>query len=312
MLRTLSLLLIVSLALYWYAAVGQVCQAPLSYQIVGPIDERFGITEAEAAEAVKEAETVWEEALGRELFYVAAGSRADVTINFVFGERQATAIAEADFRERLLDKQMSSSDLQAEYDKLVSAYQAARKAHEARVGTYEARLASYNAEVARYNNEGGAPPDVYERLAQTEGELAKEADALEAEAAVLQEQAAEINKLGEAGNQIIRQYNAGVESYNEQFGTAEEFTEGDYQDGRINIYTFANEAELVKVLAHELGHALSVSHVEGSNSVMYYLLEDQPTPLTLSPQDTAAVTAVCGDTGSVGTRVRTLINHYIL
>lgn len=312
MLRTLSLLLIISLALYWYAAVGMVCQVPLSYQIVGPIDERFGITEAQAAEAIKEAETVWEGVLGRELFYATKGSRADVTINFVFGERQAAALAEVDLRERLEDKQMSSSDLQTQYDKLVGEYQAAKKDHEAAVGAYEARLASYNAEVARYNNEGGAPADVYERLERTEGELAKEADRLEANASTLQTQAAEINKLGEAGNQIIRQYNAGVETYNEQFGTAEEFTEGDYQNGRINIYTFANQTELVKVLAHELGHALSVSHVEGSNSVMYYLLEDQPTPLTLSPQDTAAVTAVCGDTGSVPTRVRELINRYIL
>ncbi len=312
MLRTLSLLLIVSLALYWYAAVGMVCQAPLTYQIALPIDERFGITEAEAAEAVKEAETVWEEALGRELFYATEGTRTDVTINFVFGERQATALAEADLRERLEDKQMSSSDLQAQYDKLVGEYQAAKKTHETNVGAYEERLTAYNAEVARYNNEGGAPPDVYQELGRTEVALAKDADQLEADAESLKERAAEINKLGEAGNQIIRQYNDTVETYNEQFGTAEEFTEGDYQDGRINIYTFANQTELVKVLAHELGHALSVSHVEGSNSVMYYLLEDQPTPLTLSPQDTAAVTAVCGDTGSVGTKVRTLINRYIL
>lgn len=312
MLRTLSLLLIVSLALYWYAAVGMVCQAPLSYQIVGPIDERFGITEAEAAAAVKDAEAVWEETLGRELFYAASGARTDVTINFVFGERQASALAEADLRERLEDKQMSSSDLQAQYDKLVSEYQVAKKAHEVSVGAYEARLAAYNAEVAQYNDAGGAPPDVFEELGRTEVALAKDADQLEADAESLKERAAEINKLGEAGNQIIRQYNDTVETYNEQFGTAEEFTEGDYQDGRINVYTFANQTELVKVLAHELGHALSVSHVEGSNSVMYYLLEDQPTPLTLSPQDTAAVMAVCGDPGSVGTRVRALINRYIL
>ena len=133
MLRTLSLLLIISLALYWYAAVGQVCQAPLSYQIVGPIDERFGITEAQAAEAIKEAETVWEGVLGRELFYATEGSRADVTINFVFGERQAAALAEVDLRERLEDKQMSSSDSQAQYGKLVDEYQAANKARGARV-----------------------------------------------------------------------------------------------------------------------------------------------------------------------------------
>lgn len=312
MLRVLSLLLIASLALYWYAAVGMVCPAPLSYRIHPDIDGRFGISEAEAKAATAEAVLVWEKALGRDLFYEATGNKADVEINFVFGERQAKALAEEALRERLEDKQMSSSDVEAKYNELVSEYQTAKASHEANVGAYEDRLAAYNAEVARYNEAGGAPEDVYERLAQTERKLAQEANQLEAEGTRLNELAAEINQLSERGNLIIRQYNAGVETYNEQFGTEEEFTEGDYQAGRINVYTFENKAELIKVLAHELGHALSVPHVEGSESVMYYLLEDQPTPLILSPQDTAAVTAVCGETGSAGTKGRALINRYII
>ncbi len=312
MLRTLSFLLIVSLALYWYAVVGIECQAPLSYRVTTSIDERFAISEAEAQEAVKEAVAVWEKALGRELFFVTTEGKADIAVNFVFGERQATALAEAALREGLEDKQLTSKDLQAQYDKLVGEYQTAKKAHETSVGAYEDRLATYNAEVAKYNEAGGAPADIYEALGKTERSLAAEADRLEVEGSRLRDLAAEINKLGETGNQIIRQYNASVESYNEQFGTAEEFTEGDYQDGRINVYTFDNKDELVKVLAHEFGHALSVDHVEGSNSVMYYLLEDQPSPLTLSPQDTAAVMAACGETGSVTTQVRTLINRYII
>lgn len=312
MIRVLSLLLILSLALYWYAAVGMSCPAPLSYRIVPTIDERFGISEAEASAAAVKAVEVWESALGRDLFNEASGTSADVEIRFVFDERQGNALAEERLRENLEQKQMTSADVQAQYDSLVAEYQEAKEKHEANVGVYEERLAKHNALVASYNAAGGAPEREFDALRETEVSLTKEADALEAEAEKLQALASDINALGEQGNQLIRQYNDGVLSYNERFATEEEFTEGDYQAGNINVYTFKDKTELIKVLAHEFGHALSIEHVEGSASVMYYLLEDQPTPLALSDTDQAAFVAACGETDSMGTYVRAFINRYII
>ena len=166
--------------------------------------------------------------------------------------------------------------------------------------------------MARYNETGGAPEAVYDRLLVTERALAAESNALAAEGEELATLAAQINALGEQGNQIIRQYNAGVNQYNDTFGEPDEFTQGDYQDGEIRIYTFTSRGELVNVLAQEFGHALDIPHVEGSASVMYYLMEDQPTPPALSPEDKAAFTTMCGETGQIGTTVRTLINQYLL
>ncbi|MFM2339554.1 MAG: hypothetical protein RLZZ360_190 [Candidatus Parcubacteria bacterium] len=312
MLRLLAVLLICSLALYWYAAVGMVCPAPLTYQINQQIDERFGITATELEEATEKAIGIWETASGRELFTLATSKDVEVTINLVFDDRQAALLAEETIRESLTHKEMSSVQLQETYDSLVAEYQTAKQTHEAHVAAYEDRLAAHNALVATYNEAGGVPEAEYAALQKAESALAREADTLESETERLNNLAREINSVGERGNQIIRQYNEGVTTYNERFGAAEEFTEGDYQNGQINIYTFKNKDELVKVLAHEFGHALSIPHVEGSESVMYYLLEDQPTPLTLSAEDTAALVTVCGNTGSVGTQVRTLINRYII
>jgi hypothetical protein len=311
MLRSLSLLLILSLSLYWYATVGIVCPAPLSYAITAPIDERFGITEAEAAAAVDRAAAVWEKGIGRELFTVADGSTADIEIRFVFDDRQERELAEATLRESLEDKQLSSSDVQASYEELAESYSESKRAYDSKVADYNATLDAYNRKVASYNDAGGAPADVYDDLRAEEAALERTARELETEAKRLENLATEVNALGEVGNSLIRQYNAGVNRYNTQFGEVDEFTQGDYQAGLISIYTFSNLPELDQVLAHELGHALSLPHVEGSASIMYYLLEDQPTPLTLSDTDETALVATCGETGSFSTQVRTLINRYL-
>ncbi len=312
MIRSLTVLLMLSLSLYWYASVGAYCQAPLTYALVD-LDSRFNLSEADALAAISEAETLWEEAAGRELFIqVGKDERPDVTISFTFDDRQERAIAEETFRDSLDTKAATSEDLAAAYDKLVADYQTKRDAHQAAVSDYESRLASHNATVDRYNNEGGAPDAIYDQLQVAERQLATEATRLEREGKELNELADRINNLGEQGNKIISQYNAGVNAYNSEFGEPDEFTQGDYMNGAIHIYTFTSRAELVNVLTHEFGHALDIDHVEGSASVMYYLMEDQPTPPALSGEDKAALTAQCGTTGTLGTSVRALINQYIL
>lgn len=312
MLRSLTILLILSLSLYWYASVGAYCQAPLTYALTN-LDSRFDLTEAEALAAIAEAEALWETAAGRELFIpVDASENPDVTISFTFDERQERAIAEETLRDSLDNKAATSEDLATAYERLADDYRVKREAHQAAVSAYEERLADHNATVDRYNNEGGAPEAVFNQLQVAERLLAEEAEQLESEGEKLNQLAEQINQLGEQGNQVIRQYNDGVTTYNNTFGEPDEFTQGDYLAGAIHIYTFTSRGELINVLAHEFGHALDIDHVEGSASVMYYLMEDQPTPPALSGEDIAAFTTQCGTTGTFGTSVRALINQYIL
>ncbi len=311
MLRSLSFLLVLSLVLYWYAMVGILCPAPLMYAVTTPIDERFDISVAEAEAAVARAAGVWEAGIGRELFLPADGAAPDIEIRFVFDDRQERELAEASLRNSLEEKQLTSSDIQASYDELSASYRLAKDSYERDVAVYNQRLDAYNERVASYNESGGAPADIFAELEAEEAALARLADTLETEATRLGDLATEINALGEVGNSLIRQYNAGVNRYNTQFGEADEFTQGDYQAGLVSIYTFSNVSELDQVLAHELGHALSLPHVEGNSSIMYYLLEDQPTPLALSAADQAALVATCGKTDTLSTKVRTLINRYL-
>lgn len=79
----------------------------------------------------------------------------------------------------------------------------------------------------------------------------------------------------------------------------EEFTEGEYKseyksgvyEQEIDIYEFSTKAKLRRVLAHELGHALGLDHVEDPKAIMYRL--NQGTNDTLTKDDLAELKTYC-------------------
>jgi len=106
--------------------------------------------------------------------------------------------------------------------------------------------------------------------------------------------AEEINKLVTQENNLVADYNEQIQDYRDKFGEGEEFNQGEYIGDAINIYEFQNRNDLIMVLAHELGHALGVGHVENSKSVMYYLMQDQDLEnIKLSQEDLTAIKEIC-------------------
>ncbi len=288
-----SLLLTIAITLgYFYYVAQAICPVPITYE-VGELDERFGLTLDDAKLAIAEAESVWEDATGQNLFTYE--ENADLTINFLYDERQALTDAEMAERNRLNTTANVNDQLQSRYDELIARYNDRQVAHERTVAAYEADLAAFNEQVAEYNETGGAPPEVFEELETKREALDATRAAINQEAEALNELVAEINRLSEEGNELITSYNQQVEQYNDTFSTHREFTQGTYRStGNIDIYTFADREELVLVLAHELGHALSIEHVAGTESVMYFMIGEQPANLELSESDIAAFADVCG------------------
>jgi len=288
---TLFLLVVLIVGGVWYTRETAVCPVPLHYQL-GSLDEQFNLSEAEAIDHIRAAETVWEAATGRELFVY--DETADFTIDFTFDERQALADSEEANRTQLDSAQEQNEELRQTIAALQAEYEELSTNFEARREVYEADLAAYNSKVQQYNDRGGAPKEVYTALAEERDGLNATAQSIGVTADELNELAADLNRLSAEGNRRISTYNEEVNTYNDQFGFVREFTQGDYQRDNINIYKFSDTVELERVLVHEFGHALGIGHVEGTSSVMYYLLEEPAQPPVLTSDDLAAVVAVCG------------------
>lgn len=284
---------LVFFGVYMHQAVEAVCKTPLSYRI-GHLDNRFGITLDEARVAVADAESIWEQATGKNLFtYDPEGK---LVVNFIFDERQEFAEAEIDFREQLDAVQDTNETISEQHTALVAEYEELEVEYKRNVASYEQKLSAYNSAVEQYNREGGAPPDVFEELQAERETLDRELGVVNAQGRQLNNLAREINRLSERGNQLVENYNQSVGQYNDTFAEEREFTQGDYRSGTINIYKFVDAYELELVLAHELGHAISLGHVADETAILYHHLGAQLDPLQLTQADLDEFERVCGRT----------------
>lgn len=277
---------------YFYNLAQAVCPIPITYRI-GDIDDRFDLTEDQAKVAVAEAAEIWEKATGQNLFTY--DDEADFPINFIFDERQEFTDAVEQFEDKLDVAENVNQALNETYSKLVDDYDVLKAQYESKLSALEARFNTYNQTVEEYNAEGGAPPDAFEELEAERRALDAEQASVNRLVDQLQELAGEINEISERGSALAADYNEKTEVFNERFGEPKEFTQGDYNYERINIYTYKDQQDLEVILVHELGHALTLGHVAGEGSVMYHLNGGQPQELTLSENDLAEFNRICGD-----------------
>jgi len=292
----------------WYTSTVAQCPVPLLYRL-GTIDESFSLSAVEAKVDIEAAVAVWEESVDRDLFVY--DESADFTINFVFDERQETLNQEQTQRQELDGTRDQNNAVLEQVEALQSQYEDLMLTNKANVAQYEQDLTVYNADVNTYNDRGGAPPDKFSELESERARLNRVADELSDTATQLNTLVSEINQLSERGNQLVNDYNQEVSVYNQEYGFAREFTQGDYQGDKINIYTFSDKNELITVLAHEFGHALGIDHVETSESLMYYLMDDTDSVTNLSTQDTLAFLEVCGATQTLGQQVRHTVRSFL-
>lgn len=295
---------IVATTSYWYLATAAICPVPVTYRL-GIVDERFALTSDEAQAVLATAESVWEQSVGRNLFEY--DDTSAFAVNFIYDERQQLASTEEEWRLRLDREEAKSQELLAEVKELSVEYERVQSAYEAIRATYEERLLAYNERVESLNEQGGAPEPVFAELQTEKRELADLLKKLLAQEGDINDMADQINRQAEEGNRLVEAYNVEVLQYNQIYGNRDLYTQGDFQRDRINIYKFSDTTELTKVIAHEFGHALGVGHVEGGESLMYYLMAEQPDTLVLSEADKNAFVAICGTGTGLPYEIRRII-----
>ena len=244
------------------------CDTPISYRL-GSIDSRFEITSADFLDSIRKAETIWSEAFGKTLF--SYDPKGKLSISLSYDERQMLNTQISD-----LDK-----DIAQKRDEITPGIEDYKK----RSLEFDSKATKLNQEIIYLNSHGGADPQQYKKLKDEQEALAKEAD--------------ELNKMAASLNQSTSQYNLRIQELNQtvsQFNEELKYRpeEGIYifdENGRrIIIYFYVSKDELVHTLAHEMGHALGIDHIENPSSIMYPRTTEV---VSLSNDDLAALNEAC-------------------
>lgn len=273
-------------------AINPPCSKPLKYAI-GRVDSNFNLTEDKFLEIVKEAEGIWEEPTGKNLFEYDA--RSDFKINLIFDERQIQSLEAEELQGELSELEETRGDITDEYNSLQKKYQKEIKEYEKDLKEYEDKLEEYNKKVKEWNKKGGSQEE-YEDLQKDQEKLEDLYDDLKDRQKEINKLASESNKLAREEGKVVNEYNANVATYKNKHGNAREFEKGVFEGTEISIYQFQERSDLRLTLAHELGHYLNLDHVDNSASLMYYLMGDQDLENpTLTEEDLAELDKICGE-----------------
>lgn len=266
------------------------CQKTLTYSI-GSIDSQFNISEQDFLEIIETAAEIWNEPAGKKLFAYAPDGK--LKINLIYDDRQESTLKLKNIDTNISSDRATYDKLKNEYTVAVATYNQQNLELQNKIYAYNTQKNNYEQQVFYWQSKGGAPQPKYE-------ELEKQRIALNAAYEEINQLTNQVNSLGTSINimadnlnQLITKLNLNIDNYND-LGEGE-FEQGvyisDINGQKINIYQYNNKNKLIRVMAHELGHALGLNHSDFPSAIMYSINQD--TNLSLTADDLAALKNVC-------------------
>lgn len=247
-----------------------VSRFPLGWRL-GPIDPRFGVSEGQVQAAVQAAVHVWHQAAGQELFRHDAAAGFPIALEY--DERQEQMNRAKSARQALRKMEAAISASKVLMNSARDLFERRKRALEIRHEAHRERMEAHNAEIARWNGAGGAPEGIASSLNAAAQELNADSDAIQLEQYQVEEYRKTANRRTMENRNLTEEYNLAVERFNRAYGSAKTQKVGEcIQRGseveKIAVYAFEDTNALAVILAHELGHALGIGHVEGEGSLM--------------------------------------------
>lgn len=268
------------------------CQEPIEYRI-GNIDPRFGLSDEEVLADIAKAAGLWSTAQGTPLFV--HNPEGALAINLIYDTRQQATEKAAELSGVIDQTGRVAESVKQQYSALKAGYSTTEAQYERQVAEFNRAQAAYNEQVDYWNDRGGAPPQEFAKLSAQKRTLTQQLDAVEAKRQEVNRLAAEINALIDKYNLLVDRINDNVDAINNNGLVGTEFEEGTYisdaSGTRIDIYQFDSKTAFLRVLAHELGHALGLDHVEGEESIMNPINRGEEFALT--EEDLVALAEIC-------------------
>lgn len=281
--RLITGLLVIALAATSFlgvrAFVKNPCTTTLSWSL-GDIDPRFNISRDTVLAYSKEAANTWNKAYSPNPLLEHREKNGDITITFVYDERQRTTIQNERLKRTIEDEKKELTEIKETIESLRAEYQRLEESISSKTAAYNSRLSKHNKEIAYWNDRGGAPNDVYQRIQREAASLETERVSINAAISRYNRLADQIRNYGKEHNEIVGTINEKIGGLNET--ALRDFEEGTYDPGTetITIYEYGSIIALKRVLLHEFGHAIGLGHVDDEEAIMYSINQGKNVDLT--------------------------------